>query len=144
MTPTKSVFNLDNIDSVSVAAPIRVVVAVDDNGDDVCGFLVAGKNSPQYQLESQRIRADALRRASNRKSALEASTEAGATALAKAIDANELALAKALLVDWFGFGRNGIAAPFDAAVAHSLVVKYPTWRDKIIATVEADANFIRT
>ena len=138
-------FDLDRDEQDKTAAeePIRIAVAVDDEGNDVCGFFVAGKNSSAYQKESQRIRAAALRRASNRKGVSDSSTEAGSVALAKSIDDSELSLASAIAIDWFGFARNNVPVPFDRAVASGLLAKYPTWREKIIAAVEADANFTK-
>jgi hypothetical protein len=136
-------FDLEANDTTSETA-IRVVAAVDADGNDVCGFFVVGKNSAAYQKESQRIRAVALRRASNRKSLSDTSTEAGSVALAKTIDDNELTLATAITVDWFGFARNKMPIAFDRSAASGLLAKYPTWREKIIAAVEADANFIKT
>lgn len=142
---TSKIFDLDldEQDKTAAEEPIRVAVAVDDEGNDVCGFFVAGKNSSAYQKESQRIRAAALRRAANRKSVSDTTTEAGSVSLAKTIDANEQSLAAAILVGWFGFGRANVAIEFNRDVAAGLLVKYPTWREKIIAAVEADANFTK-
>lgn len=135
-------FDLDAVDT-SVDEPLRVVVAIDAEGNDVCGFLVAGKNSKEYQKEAQRIRAAALRRAANRKSASDTATEAGSVALAKTIDENEQSLAAAIVVNWFGFARQGVAVPFDRSVAAGLLAKYPTWREKVMVAVEAEANFLK-
>lgn len=141
MTPTQpAIFDLD---SVPVSEPtFNVDFAVDEDGKPQYGFTIVGKNSQQYQKATTAIRAAALRRASNRKSQLDAKTEAGSLAVAEVIDKNELTCAAAVVVGWYGFGSGGKLIDFDPARVTPLLVKHPTWREKISAALEADANFM--
>lgn len=138
MTPN---FDLDAAPSADPT--FDVAFASDDEGKPLYGFRIVGKNSTSYQKAATAIRAGALRRASNRKSALDASTEAGSFAVAEMIDKNELDLAAAVVVGWFGFGANGKLVDFDATRVRPLLVKHPTWREKITLALEADANFMQ-
>jgi hypothetical protein len=134
-------FNLDAIDSQPVTFNVGVIV--DADGNDKTGFTIVGKDSPEYQEAARQIRAVGIKRSAKRKSALDLSTDEGAASVAKNIDDNELQLASSVLKDWFGFARAGAVVPFDKAVAVSLLVKYPTWREKIAAALEVDSNFTK-
>jgi hypothetical protein len=145
MTPNQPKTASFDLDAVPTTEPIfDVAFASDEDGKPVYGFTVVGKNSANYQKASTAIRAAALRRASNRKSALDATTEQGSLAIAETIDKNELALATAVVVGWFGFGSGGQLVDFDAARVGPLLAKHPTWREKISAALEVDANFTTT
>ena len=140
----QSGFSIDNLDdAANSAATFRVAVIVDADGEDKSGFVIVGKNSPEYQAAARAIRIDGLKRSSKRKSALDTSTDEGAGVVAKAIDANELTLAASVVVDWFGFASNGASAAYSKETAAKLLAKYPTWREKITAALDVDANFIK-
>ena len=136
-------FSVDNLDVFAEAATFKVGVIQDNEGNDKSGFVIVGKNSPEYQTETRRIRAEGLKRASKRKTALDTSTDEGSAALAALIDANEIVLACCVVVGWFGFATAGQPAPFDKAIATKLLTRFPTWRDKISAALEDDANFMK-
>jgi hypothetical protein len=136
-------FDIGNLDAINSVELFRVVVILDANGDDKSGFSIVGKNSAEYQAATHKIRVASLQRASRRKSSLDTTTEEGAAAMADAIDANELALAISVVRDWFGFASNGVTAPFDAQMTAKMLAKFPTWREKISAALEVDANFIK-
>lgn len=141
---TASTFDLD-ADAQELSNPtFNVGVVLDADGENVTGFVVVGKNSPEYQEAARKIRVAGLQRSSKRKSAIDMSTPEGAAAIAKTIEDNELALVVAVLKGWFGFGSGGKAAEFDKVRATALLVRYPTWREKISAALEVDSNFLKS
>ena len=122
----------------------KVVVAQDAVGEDKCGFYIVGKNSPEYQDAARQVRIDGLKRAAKRKGPLDTSTDEGATVVAKMIEANEITLASSVVKGWFGFENQGAAADFNKALVSTMLTKMPTWRDKITAALEAEANFLKS
>lgn len=136
-------FDLAQLDVQSEEVLHKVAVVSDIDGNDKCGFHIASKNSPEYQEASRQVRIDGLKRSAKRKSALDTSTDEGAGAVAKMIDANELALATSVVKGWFGFETNGVAAPFDKATVSKMFAKMPTWREKVVAALENETNFLK-
>jgi hypothetical protein len=144
MTTENTQTNGFDLDAPVVQEPtFNVGVILDADGEDVTGFTVVGKNSPEYQEAARKIRVRTLQRSSKRKTAIDMSTEDGAAIIAKTIEENELALSVSVLKDWFGFGSGGTVAPFDKTKATALLVRFPTWREKIAAALEVDANFLK-
>lgn len=136
-------FDLDQLDSDVVETLVKVVVIVDADGNDKSGFYITGKNSPEFQEASRQVRIDGLKRSSKRKTALDTSTDEGAGAVAKLIETNEIALACAVVKDWFGFELKGVAAKFDKQMLAKMFQKMPTWKDKVTAALENEANFLK-
>jgi len=138
-------FDLSSLDNTQVSEVThRVAVVVNADGDDECGFDIVGKNSPEYQAAAQAIRVDGLKRAAKRKSQLDTSTDEGAGAVARTIERNEMSLALAVVKGWFGFKNGGVDAQFDKAVVEKLLVRFPTWKDKITSALEVESNFLKS
>jgi hypothetical protein len=136
-------FDLDQLDVPMEENLHKVVVVSDIDGNDKCGFYIASKNSAAYQEAARQVRIDGLKRSSKRKTTLDTSTDEGAASVAKLIDANELALVCSVVKDWFGFESKGVAAPFDITTVAKMMVKMPTWREKISAALENESNFLK-
>jgi hypothetical protein len=138
-------FNLDNLDSIDSEQPtFKVAVILDAEGEDKSGFIIQGKNSPEYQAEARSIRIDSLQKSSKRKTALDASTAEGAGVVANLIDSNDCRLAMSVVTGWFGFvDGTGVDAVFDKATVKKMFAKFPTWREKVSSALEVDANFIK-
>jgi hypothetical protein len=134
-------FDLAFLDAPQDEQVSRVIVVTNADGDDECGFIVVGKNSQQYQDAQHQIRVEGLKRSSKRKTQIDTSTDQGAATLAKTIERNEITLAKAVVVGWFGFKSGGKEAPFNSAMLDKMFAVKPTWKDKINAQVENEANF---
>ena len=120
-----------------------VAVITDIDGNDKCGFYIVGKNSPEFQEATRLVRIDGLKRSAKRKTALDTSTDEGAGAVAKMIEANDITLASSVVKGWFGFESNGATALFDKAVIPNMLTRMPTWREKITAALENEANFLK-
>lgn len=134
-------FDLASLDAPQDDQVSRVAVVTNADGDDECGFIVVGKNSQQYQDAQHQIRVEGLKRSAKRKTQIDSSTDQGAATLAKTIERNEITLAKAVVVGWFGFKSGGKEVPFDPAMLDKMFSVKPTWKDKINAHVENEANF---
>lgn len=136
-------FDLDSLDSPQEQVTSRVAVVVNADGDDECGFIVVGKNSQQYQDAQHQIRVEGLKRSAKRKTQIDTSTDQGAAMLAKTIERNETTLAKSVVVGWFGFKSGGKEAEFNHALLDKMFAAKPTWKDKINAHIENEANFTK-
>lgn len=137
-------FDLDQLDNTATSEVLhKVAVIVDVDGEEKSGFLIVGKNSPEYQEAARAARIDGLKRSAKRKVALDTSTDEGAGAVAKMIEASEASLALAVVKGWFGFQQGGVEAPFNKPTVAKMLAKYPTWKDKISAALENEANFLK-
>lgn len=137
-------FDIGQLDSMTEEVLHKVVVVSDIDGNDQCGFFITSKNSPEYQSASHKVRVDGLKRSSKRKSMLDTSTDEGAGAVARMIEANEITLACSVVKDWFGFKSNGAPVAFNAATVVKMFEKMPTWREKVSAALEIETNFLKS
>lgn len=142
MTPATAHFDISALDSV-VEPTTPVGVIFDADGTAKSGFNIVGKDSKAYTAISFRLRAESLQRSAKRRMSVDAKTQEGAELLASNMDANDAAMANAVLVGWFGFGKDGAIAEFDRVVAEKMLAKYPTWRAKVLEALENDANFTK-
>lgn len=121
----------------------RVPVIFDEEGNAKAGFIIVGKNSPQYLDVTGKSRVGNIMKSAARKKAIDTSTEEGAKILTSTLDNNESATALAVTTGWFGFGVEGADAPFDRAVVDKMFAKFPTWKAKVLADLDNDGNFIK-
>nr|WP_315249322.1 hypothetical protein [uncultured Duganella sp.] len=138
-------FDIANLAATAQALAVthNVDVLYDDDGNAVAGFVIVGKNSPEYQAESHAVRAEGHQRSATRKSAIDAKTDEGANKLVDIIDSNATRLALSVVVDWYGFTSDGAKVPFDKKLVAAAFKKFPTWEDKVSAALEADSNFLK-
>lgn len=137
-------FDIANLTAaVAAAVTHNVDVLFDDDGNAVAGFIIVGKNSPEYQGESHAVRAEGYKKSAVRKTAIDAKTDEGASKLVDVIDSNATRLALSVVTGWYGFTSAGAPVPFDKALVAAAFKKYPTWEDKVNAALEVDANFLK-
>lgn len=115
-----------------------VPVVFNDDATPAAGFKVVGKNSPQYQAKRRLLALDGVKRAAVRAKKLDAKTDDGAAELIDSIDGNETALAIACVVEWYGFVN---PAELSADALAKVFAARPSWREKVLAAIENDANF---
>lgn len=140
----KSGFDLlDLLKDTPEPATFNVDVIFDADGNPVSGFIIVGKNSPQFQAVEKKVRVENVMRSSNRKTAIDGSTESGAETLIRTVDINQRATAMGITVGWYGFLLNGTETPFDSDTVSKMLDKFPTWQNKILAALEADSNFLK-
>jgi hypothetical protein len=137
-------FDVNELDNPNVQEVTHKVAVIEDEDDNpISGFVIVGKNSPQYQEAANAIRTENIKRGSKRKKQLDGSTDEGAAVIARTVKANEKTIALAVVIDWFGFNSNGQAIPFDKAMVEKMFEKKPQWQAQVNAALETDANFMK-
>ena len=116
----------------------NVAVAFAADATPTAGFMVVGKNSPQYQAKRRLLSLDGVKRAAVRAKKIDTKTDDGAAELVDSVEDNETQLAIACVVSWYGFTNPDVMTP-DALAR--LFVARPTWREQVLAAIENDANF---
>jgi hypothetical protein len=141
MTQTFDISLLDD----TTAAPLtaRVAVIVNADGEDQSGFVILSKDSPEFQAVQAELRIEGLKKSAKRGSQIDASTDAGAETLSRLISANETRLALSVVTDIFGFSNNGEPVPFSKELVAKMFLKFPTWQQKVMASLEVAANFTK-
>lgn len=117
-------------------------VLFDGEGKGYAGFIMVGKNSEQYREVQRQLRLEGLQRSAARKEAVDTSTPEGAAVVIDAIDDQNMRTACAVVTGWYGLGQGGQAATFDASVLPELFKAMPTWKDKVLADLEKEGNFM--
>jgi hypothetical protein len=122
----------------------RVGIAFDDEGEPYVGFVIVGKDSQQFRDADTAQRVSGLKRQSIKQQKIDTKTDAGATQFIDLVQGNELNLAVAVVVDWFGFNVAGTnqPMPFDADRLRKLLDGRKTWRDKILVALENEEAFL--
>src|SRR4051812_4354283 len=96
-----------DFDAILAGADKRVTVKVpvlfDEDGEPKAGFLIVGKNSPEYRGANHAIRSEGYQRSAKRKTAIDTATEEGASHLVSLVDGNQGRIALAVAVESFGF-----------------------------------------
>lgn len=134
-------FNLNNLSSIATVTH-KCAVITDTEGNPLAGFHMVGKNSSQYREVQRQLRVEGLQRSAKRKEAVDTSTAGGAAVVIEAVDASNMRTACAVITGWFGFGEGTTEAAFDASKLESIFTQMPTWKDKVLADLEKDANFM--
>jgi hypothetical protein len=135
-------FDISALDTEDQATH-RVAVIEDVEGNPVTGFIIVGKNSPEYQEVANQNRIENIKRAAKRKQQIDTSTDAGAKVVVDTVSSNDRKTALAVTVGWFGMLSGGKELPFDKAIAEKMFDKKPTWQEKVLKELEADANFTK-
>lgn len=130
-----------NFDTAQIT--YRVPVIFDADGEPKSGFIIVGKNSPQYLDATGKVRVGNIMKSAVRRKPLDTSTEEGAKILTATLDNNSMNTALAVTVGWFGWQVEGQDAQFDRATLEKMLTKFPTWKDRIINDLDNDGNFIK-
>lgn len=136
-------FEIGDLDALPKQVTHRVAVVTNADGDEICGFEIVGKNSPEYQKASNDVRIDNIKRAAKRSKTLDTSTDEGAAAISATVDRNETTIALAVVVNWFGFNLEGAPMTFDKSVVEKLFRTYPQWRSMVSTALDNDGNFMK-
>lgn len=136
-----------DFDSILAGADKRVTVKVpvlfDDDGEPKAGFLIVGKNSPEYRGVNHAVRSEGYQRSARRKTAIDSATEEGSSQLVHLVDASQSRIALAVAVETFGFTSGGADVQLTEAQKVAAFAKFPTWQDLIIGALEKDADFLK-
>lgn len=128
------------------AAPVEkthtVTVMFDDEGNHKAGFEIVSKNSGQYQAAIRETSVGAIKRSQQKNKQIDAKTDDGAGELFDLGENRNMKLAMAVVVGLPGFVDKGVPVPVTPQFLKAVFTKFPTWQEKIIAALEADANFL--
>ena len=135
-----------DISLLNADAPIEkthtVTVLFDNDGNHRAGFEIVSKNSVQYQDAIRATSVNAIKRGQTKSLQIDAKTDEGAGTLYDLGEDRNMKIAMAVVVGLPGFVDQGEPVPVTAAFLKACFTKFPTWQDKIIAALEADANFL--
>lgn len=134
-------FDIAKLDQVSGPVTHKVSVIDDIDGNSVSGFIMVGKNSPEYQKVQQAIRIENIKRASKRKQTIDTTKDEGAAVVARTVEQNDRMTALAVVTGWYGFNSEGAPMYFNKQIVEKMFDVYPTWQAKVLAALEEDANF---
>lgn len=136
-------FDIGNLNADVEQVTFDVPFIFNSDGEPETGFKIVGKNSPEYQTAQNAARIEGIKKAGVRKAPLDTSTDTGAETYSRQLAGVESRLSVAVVVGWFGITKDGVDLPFDIDTVKAIFKKYPTWREKVGAALENDANFIK-
>lgn len=119
-----------------------VEVAHDDDGNMLAGFDIVGKNSTQYRDVIRSTSVAAIKRSQTKKEQIDAKTEKGAGTLYDLGEDRNRKIAIAVVVGAPGFVSNGEPVVLTPEFLNLCFDAQPTWEAKILAALDADANFL--
>lgn len=125
-----------------IAKVHTVEVAHDDDGNMLAGFEIVGKNSSQYRDVIRATSVTAIKRSQTKKEQIDAKTEKGAGTLYDLGEDRNRKIAIAVVVGAPGFVSNGQPVELTEGFLNLCFDAQPTWQEKILAALEADANFL--
>lgn len=125
-----------------IAKVHTVEVVHDDDGNMLAGFDIVGKNSAQYRDVIRSTSVSAIKRSQTKKEQIDAKTEKGAGALFDLGEDRNRKIAIAVVVGNPGFVSNGEPVALTPEFLNLCFDAQPTWQEKILAALEADANFL--
>src|SRR5271167_1278928 len=115
----------------------------DAEGNADAYITVVGKNSQQYKDAERTTTRVALKKSSVRGRPLDMKKDSDAEEFIDQREVTNVAIAAAVTVGWFGLTDKGVEYPFSAANAKALYTKHAVVRDKVLAAVEDQANFLK-
>jgi hypothetical protein len=119
-----------------------VEVAHDEDGNMLAGFDIVGKNSTQYKDVIRATSVAAIKRSQTKKEQIDAKTDKGASTLYDLGEDRNRKIAIAVVVGAPGFVSNGEPVALTPEFLNLCFDAQPTWEAKILAALEADANFL--
>ena len=129
------------IDDLMEAKPNRVIVGLDDDGQEV-GFTILGTGSDEYAQAETEVQARNIMQAAQRKRMLDMTQVEDAEQVARGAEVRKMIFVKRCVTGWFGFkAADGTPAEFTAERAQQLLKKRPRWLDQVINALEDDRAF---
>lgn len=136
-------FDISSLDATQEST-IDVPVVFDDNGEPVAGFKCVGKDSKEYRTTQRQQQIRAIKRSGVRANKQpDAKTDEGAAFYLDTGEENTMELAVACVVGLYGFNRGDAPLELTPSNVEALFEKRGSWRDKVQAAIEADANFTK-
>ena len=140
---TPMTLDVDEVLSGTNEQTKRVAVVRDDDGKEAIGFVIVGKNSKRYRDRAAQLRAAGIRKQANKRTRIDTKTEEGSVAFSEMLEQNEVELAIAVVVDYFGLMQRGEPFPCTPENTRALFAKMPSWREQVSAELEAEDGFLK-
>lgn len=140
---------LFNLNALKGASAIRhkVTLVTNPDGTPKSGVYIVGKNSTEFRAHQRELRAENLVNSAEREEAIDTKKIEGALQVVEGVDAQNLRTACAVTVGWFGFcldDAGKVEAPFDASMVQMMYTEMQGWKDKVLASLEKEGNFMPT
>ena len=119
-----------------------VGIKFDAEGEIAVGIEMVGKASEQYQDAIRETTVGAIKRSQNKGQQIDGATDVGANALFDLGESRNMRIAIAVTVGLPGFVDNGVPVKPTPALLKQMYTKFPAWQEKVLAALEADANFL--
>ncbi len=134
--------SLLNDDAKAVDNVHLVSVLFDEEGGHKAGFDIVSKNSDQYRAVIRETSVSAIKRSVQKSKQIDAKTDEGAGELYDLAESRNLKIAVAVVVGLPGFVDKGVPVQHSPALLKAMFEKMPSWQEKVLAALEADANFL--
>jgi len=122
--------------------PIDVPMVTDKDGEPTDGFKVIGIHSDQYRDVARALAIrDYVRSAQREGPPIDAKTEEGAGEMLDQQIEREFEIARACIVEIYGFTKDGNPAPLDEQTLRTIFKARPTWQAKVNAVIMSEARF---
>lgn len=119
-----------------------VGIKYDAEGKISVGIEIVGKASEQYQDIVRETTVSAIKRGQSKGMQIDGSTDDGAGTLFELGESRNMRIAIAVTVGLVGFVDNGAPVKPTPALLKQIYTKFPAWQEKVLAALEADANFL--
>lgn len=133
-------FELDLSDDNTTTYDVPFHFDADGNADAY--ITIVGKNSQQYKDAERTTTRVALKKSSVRGRPLDMKKDSDAEEFMDQRESTNVALAAAVTVGWFGLTDKGAEYLYSPANAKSLYVKHAVVREKVLAALKDQANFL--
>lgn len=115
----------------------------DDDGKVNAAIQVVSKNSQKYRDAERAISRTALKKSAVRGRPLDLKKDSDSDELLDQRDATNVALATAVTVGWYGLTNGDVEYAYSPDAAKFLYEKNTIVRDKVLAAIEDQANFLK-
>ena len=121
---------------------IDVPLVVDKDGKPTDGVKVLGIHSDEYRDVARALAIRDYVRSANRDGPpIDAKTEEGAGEMLDQQIEREFEIARACIVEIYGFTKDGNPAPLDEETLRTIFTARPTWQAKVNAVIMSEARF---
>lgn len=134
-------FDLASLEAAATAT-FNVDVGKRDDGSPV-GFVVKGPDSEEYEGAIRAVKMVGVKDSATRKEALDMATERGAEIVVDGVAKRDQLVLANCVVGWYGFTLGETEeAPFTKENFERVLRAKPSWRDRLLAEIENEANFV--
>lgn len=133
-------FDINKIEE-SKNATFNVDVGENQQTGEKVGFIVVGQGSDQHLKVTRDIEVFNVKAAAGRKGPLDMKTDEAAGSVVDTGSLHKRMYLSACIVGWYGFKIGDEDAPFNEENLWKVLSVRPRWINKLIESIEVDANF---